>query len=97
MPRVTEKRPWLSWYSTAAWKHIRRWQLAQEPLCRMCAEVGDTTAATVCDHIEPHRGDAEKFWSGPFQSLCAAHHSRDKQREENGRKVMRYGADGYPI
>jgi 5-methylcytosine-specific restriction protein A len=97
MPRVTERRPWLPWYGTARWQRIRKMQLAAEPLCRMCEEVGDVTAATVCDHIEPHRGDAVKFWSGPFQSLCASHHSREKQAEEHGRKVIRYGADGYPL
>jgi 5-methylcytosine-specific restriction protein A len=49
----------------------------------MCLADGVVAAARVCDHIEPHRGDAEKFWNGPFQSLCYFHHNRDKQREEN--------------
>jgi 5-methylcytosine-specific restriction enzyme A len=26
--------------------------------------------ATICDHVEPHRGDVNKFWLGPFMSLC---------------------------
>ena len=39
--------------------------------------------ASVVDHIEPHRGDMKLFWdSTNWQSLCATHHSRDKQREE---------------
>jgi hypothetical protein len=45
------------------------------------------TAATVCDHIEPHRGGPEKFWKGPFQSLCDYHHNRDKQRSESADRL----------
>lgn len=69
-------------YSTAAWRRVRDEQLAREPLCRMCLGEGFTTAATVCDHVEPHRGDVDKFWSGPFQSLCKPHHDTAKQAEE---------------
>lgn len=39
--------------------------------------------ANVVDHSVPHRGDMVLFWdSSKWQSLCATHHSRDKQREE---------------
>lgn len=48
----------------------------------MCATDGVVVAANTCDHIEPHRGNPEKFWNGPFQSLCEYHHNRDKQRAE---------------
>jgi len=41
--------------------------------------------AQVVDHIEAHRGDVQLFWDQRnWQSLCATHHSRDKQREELG-------------
>lgn len=50
----------------------------------MCKANGRITIATVCDHITPHKGDEEAFWAGPFQSLCAMHHSSDKQRIEKG-------------
>jgi hypothetical protein len=40
------------------------------------------TAATVCDHVHPHRGDEVLFFSGPFQSLCETCHNSAKQREE---------------
>jgi len=73
---------WRRWYGTARWRAVRAEQLAQEPLCRMCAADGEVRAATVCDHVEPHRGDEAKFWNGPFQSLCAFHHNRDKQSAE---------------
>jgi hypothetical protein len=69
-------------YSTIRWARIRMAQLSAEPLCRMCAERGGVTPATVCDHATPHRGDADRFWDGPFQSLCAPCHNSDKQRAE---------------
>jgi hypothetical protein len=54
------------------------------PLCAMCLTEGRTTAATVADHVTPHRGDPELFWHGDLQSLCAACHSLFKQSEERG-------------
>ncbi|WP_454056046.1 HNH endonuclease [Cupriavidus sp. Marseille-Q8015] len=38
----------------------------------------------VVDHIKPHRGDQALFWDRTnWQTCCATHHSRDKQRQEN--------------
>ncbi len=51
----------------------------------MCEAEGRLNLATVCDHVTPHRGNPDRFWNGPFQSLCVTHHNRDKQREERGR------------
>ncbi|WP_257572548.1 HNH endonuclease [Janthinobacterium sp. UMAB-56] len=55
-----------------------------------CAELGlAAPMASVVDHIEPHRGDQALFWNkANWQSLCATHHSADKQREE---AVLRRG------
>jgi 5-methylcytosine-specific restriction protein A len=76
--------PWRKWYKTAKWQAIRERQLSISPLCIMCLDDDETiTSATVCDHITPHRGDEDLFWSGPFQSLCAHHHNGAKQREEH--------------
>jgi hypothetical protein len=64
----------------------------------MCAARGIVTPATVCDHVEPHRGDEVKFFSGPFQSLCSDCHDVDKQRIENGGKARpTIDADGWPV
>src|SRR5690348_4661805 len=85
-------------YGTARWKRLRLVHLAREPLCAMCTAEGMVTAATVVDHVTPHRGDVVAFWRGPFQSLCQSHHSSDKQRIENGNKPrVRIGADGWPV
>lgn len=90
---------WAKWYSTYRWQKLRLRQLQAEPLCRMCTEEGRTTAANVCDHITPHKGDPVAFWQGPFQSLCQSHHNRDKQSMENGGRRMHrltFGTDGWP-
>ncbi|ATQ70275.1 HNH endonuclease [Methylosinus trichosporium OB3b] len=73
---------WRAWYGLRRWRARAKAQLADEPLCRMCAAEGRVTAATVADHIEPHRGDPALFWAGALQSLCAPHHNRAKQRAE---------------
>jgi len=84
-------------YQNNAWKDLRRNQLQKQPLCEFCLARGIITMATVCDHIEPHRGDLDKFWSGPFQSLCAECHNVDKQRIENGSDAKPFvGLDGWP-
>src|SRR5438105_1772646 len=80
----------------ARWRRRRREQLTRHPLCAMCQLEGRITAATVADHIEPHRGDPVKF-EGPIQSLCKFHHDAHKQRLEK-RNVTDFGsfADGWP-
>lgn len=84
-----------AWYKTQRWRRLRAIQLAREPLCAMCPR---PTPATVCDHVEPHRGNAVKFWCGPFQSLCAPCHNSDKQRiEKGGTPRSRIGLDGWPL
>jgi 5-methylcytosine-specific restriction protein A len=90
------EQPWRAWYRTKRWKATRAHQFKVEPNCRTCTRLGRVTPATVCDHVEPHRGDEFRFWSGPFQSLCDTHHSQDKQRAERGRPISAIGADGWP-
>ena len=82
-------------YNTARWQGIRSAQLSKEPLCAFC--LPRTVPANVCDHIEPHKGDLAKFWSGPFQSLCKRCHDSTKQRIEKGGKAKpTIGIDGWP-
>jgi 5-methylcytosine-specific restriction protein A len=89
--------PWAELYSTARWQKIRRHQLQEHPLCKYCLETGRVVPAEVCDHVEPHRGDRMKFFTGPFQSLCKrCHDSAKKQIELHGyRKDI--GLDGWPL
>ncbi len=86
------------WYKTSRWQRLRAQVLTANPLCAMCKAKGRYFPATVCDHVEPHRGDETKFWTGPFQGLCKACHDSDKQRiEKGGRARVEIGLDGWPI
>ena len=88
-------------YNTARWRRIRKAQLLAEPLCRMCKAHGRMTPATVCDHVEPHRGDPTLFWNGPFQSLCDKEpwrcHSARKQSIERLGYEKGSDASGRPL
>ena len=64
--------------SAAARGYDRQWRkeraafLARHPRC-----VGCGGAATVVDHIVPHRGDRQLFYDhGNWQALCASCHGR---------------------
>lgn len=86
-----EAKPWRRWYSTERWRGRRLMQLQLEPLCRRCKEHGRDSAATVADHIVPHRGDPGLFWHGALQSLCDPCHSSAKQREERAAAKSQQG------
>lgn len=67
----------------------RRWQDASvayreaNPLCVECEREGKTTASQVVDHIKPHKGDVELFWSvDNWQALCKRCHDRKTARGE---------------
>jgi 5-methylcytosine-specific restriction protein A len=94
--RRNREQPWRRWYWTGRWRSISRAQITAHPLCAYCLRQGTYTAAAVCDHVEPHRGDPVKFWSGPFQSLCKPCHNGVKKREEMGRGPQTIGEDGWP-
>lgn len=91
------KQPWDGWYKLARWQRRRKAQLMAEPLCAFCLADKRITAATVADHLEPHRGDPDRFWHGPLQSLCKAHHDATKQRTERRGYSTACGVDGWPI
>lgn len=69
-------------HSTARWQRRRAAQLREHPLCAICEKLGRVTAATVADHVVPHRGDEASFWEGALQSLCTSCHSSIKQQQE---------------
>lgn len=84
-------------YNSRQWRKKRALQLQGEPLCRYCMRMGKITAACVADHVEPHRGDLVKFWSGILQSLCKLCHDSVKQREESGQGPIGHDLTGAPL
>jgi 5-methylcytosine-specific restriction protein A len=67
----------------ARWRKYRLWFLQQHPLCVDCLKQGKTVAATVVDHIVPHRGDETLFWATDnHQSMCESHHAAKTRRGE---------------
>jgi 5-methylcytosine-specific restriction protein A len=92
-----DRKDWRSWYATAAWQRRRAQQLAKAPLCEFCLAEGRVTAATVCDHVEPHRGDLLKFRRGALRSLCKVHHDAGAKVEQARGYSTQVGLDGFPV
>jgi 5-methylcytosine-specific restriction endonuclease McrA len=60
------------------WSIERAAYLKTHPVCVTCNQ-----PATVVDHIIPHRGDMQLFWTREnWQPLCTSCHSRTKQAQE---------------
>ncbi len=59
------------------WRRARLSFLRRNPLCVECMKANRTTAATVVDHVIPHRGDPKLFWDEKnWQPLCKPDHDR---------------------
>lgn len=84
---------WSHLYNNRRWQKLRRHQLQLQPLCERCLAEGRIAQATVCDHIEPHKGDLVRFWAGPFQSLCKYHHDVKTITEDGG---LNSGGQAFP-
>ena len=68
-----------------AWAKARAAYLAKHPLCVRCGNEDVLTAASVVDHIKPHRGDKDLFWdSSNWQSLCKRCHDIKTATEDGG-------------
>lgn len=67
------------------WQRARVHYLRVHPLCVRCQDAGKVTAASVVDHIIPHKGDKQLFWDiSNWQSLCKQCHDI-KTAKEDGR------------
>jgi 5-methylcytosine-specific restriction endonuclease McrA len=65
------------------WREARSAFLKSHPLCVYCQRAGRITAASVVDHIIPHRGDMALFWDRSlWQGLCTHCHNTIKAQEE---------------
>lgn len=90
--------PYKHLYNTKRWYRLRHHQLRAHPLCAMCAKLGKVTAATVADHVRPHRGDEALFFDeGNLQSLCKPCHDGAKQQMEKSGTLRGCSLDGVPL
>jgi 5-methylcytosine-specific restriction protein A len=66
---------------TYAWSQTAKRFLNDHPLCATCLRNAAIEAATVVDHIVPHRGDKHLFWDrANWQPLCETCHNRKTGR-----------------
>ena len=66
------------------WRKARLLHLQEHPLCVECLGLTPSIveAATVVDHIVPHKGDLKLFWNRRnWQSLCKRHHDIKTMKE----------------
>jgi hypothetical protein len=90
IPTIGQPGSWRSTGMTSAergygyaWQQARARHLTASPLCVYCERENGVTAASIVDHITPHRGDMAIFWDPDnWQSLCKPHHDSEKRREE---------------
>ncbi|RVI58524.1 HNH endonuclease [Sinorhizobium meliloti] len=92
-----KSKEWLHLYKTTRWRRLREAQLRAHPLCEWCLEREEVTEANEVHHRDPHKGDEEKFWSGPFISTCKPCHSSRGQIEDHGKTFVAFGPDGWPL
>jgi 5-methylcytosine-specific restriction endonuclease McrA len=62
----------------------------------MCTADGRVSAASVADHVKPHRGDLFLFWNGELQSLCSACHNKWKKQLEMRGQTSQCDVHGAP-
>jgi 5-methylcytosine-specific restriction protein A len=64
-------------YRTARWRRLKTTVLQETPFCP-CGRLGSEL-----DHVVPHRGDLQLFWSKDnVQMLCTSCHSAKTARGE---------------
>ena len=83
---VTEQRETASQRGyNSRWQKARLTFLARHPLCAECERQGKVTAATVVDHVIPHKGDQRLFWdTSNWQAMCKTCHDVKTATEDGG-------------
>lgn len=85
-------------YNSKEWKALRDDHLAKNPLCKYCNDFGRVVAASVVNHIEPHRGDkALAFDPANLESACETCHNVHSDAQDKGKTMAGCDADGMPI
>ena len=85
-------------YDSQKWRKARKRFLKQNPLCVYCQRSGRTSAATIVDHIVPHKNNKKLFWNEKnWQALCKNCHDSVKAMEESRGIATGCGLDGTPL
>lgn len=88
------------WRGHRTYRRLRDAVLAAEPLCRLCAGRGRTTAATEVDHIEPvHARPDLQMDRSNLRPLCHACHAAVTARQAGRiprRQPVILDAHGWP-
>ena len=86
-------------YDKAVWHKARRIQLADEPLCRLCAASGRTVPANDVDHIVPISLGGAELDPDNLRSLCRPCHSKvtARQLSKTDKPMKGCDANGLPI
>ena len=83
---MARPEPWRNWYKLARWQRLRMQVFIRDTFtCQMpeCGRIEGDTSRLICDHKQPHRGDARLFWDeANLQTLCKPCHDTHKQRLE---------------
>jgi 5-methylcytosine-specific restriction endonuclease McrA len=96
--RSAEATAYRKLYKTARWQKLRLAHIRDSPICVYCARSHEISVADIVDHIRPHKGNTELFFdANNLQSLCKPHHDSEKQREESGQNIVKFGPDGWPL
>lgn len=67
------------------WNKYRITFLRSHPLCVRCLSQEKVVAASVVDHIIPHKGDGKLFWQvSNHQALCKSCHDLKTATEDGG-------------
>lgn len=95
---MTSSSPWKKLYSTSRWSKLRELHLVQHPLCERCLDMEIVEPASVVHHRRAHKGSEALFFDPEnLESMCKPHHDSHGRLEDNGKKVVRFGPDGWPI
>ncbi len=103
-PQAADRRSaaadaWRKLYWTPFWRSLRKAQLTKQPLCERCLKAGAIVAATVVNHVKPHKGDRALFEDpSNLQSMCKPCHDGPTQRKErSGRDSPHFDTNGRVI
>ena len=71
----------VGFYQSSNWRRLRANFLRLHPLCRACADRGQTVVAEVVDHVLPIKDGGARLDTANLQALCVSCHNRKTAAE----------------